>query len=50
MGCLSHVKLLPVGGLRRLWSRRFQVLSIPTKELDEDTQIAKQQQSFIEKE
>jgi hypothetical protein len=29
-----------MGGLRRPWSRRSQVLGIPNKQLDGDTQIA----------
>jgi hypothetical protein len=41
------VILLLVAGLRKPWSRRSQVLEIGSKELDGDTQIAKQQ-SFID--
>jgi hypothetical protein len=39
-----------VGGFRRPCSRRSEVLDILNKELDGDTQIANQQQSFIESE
>jgi hypothetical protein len=37
-----------VGGLRRSWSRRAQIFGNLNKDFGEGTQIAKQQQHFIE--
>jgi hypothetical protein len=42
--------VLLVGRFRKLGSKRFQVLGVLSKELPGDTWIAKQQQSFIERE
>jgi hypothetical protein len=44
------IKTLSVGSLRGSWLRRSQVIAILNKELSRDTPMAKQQQSFSERE